>query len=90
MNFYAMFRELAGGKSFDIEINDNATIKELLEAIREQIGEKIYKRIKTLLDDEGINLLILVNGRNIKHLKGIETKIKEKDRVDIFPPAAGG
>ena len=32
----------------------------------------------------------MVNGRNISFLNGLETKIKENDKIAIFPPGAGG
>jgi len=89
VNFYAIFREIAGGKTFELNLS-GTTVRDLIETFREQINERIYDKIKRLLDDNTAGLLILINGRNIAHLEGLETKIKEKDRIDIFPPGAGG
>lgn len=36
------------------------------------------------------NYIVLVNGVNIKLLKGLETEIVGDTTIDIFPPAAGG
>jgi molybdopterin converting factor small subunit len=36
------------------------------------------------------NYIVLVNGINIKLLKGLETEIVGDTTIDIFPPAAGG
>ncbi|MGQ4891434.1 MAG: ubiquitin-like small modifier protein 1 [Candidatus Njordarchaeia archaeon] len=90
VNFYAIFRQMAGGKTFEIEVPNDATIRDLLEAIRNQISEEIYKKILAFMESERIGILILVNGRNIVHLNGLDTEIKEKDKIDIFPPGAGG
>ena len=90
VNFYAVFRGLAGGKSFEIELDNNATVKDLLEAIKEQVNERVYEKIIEVQKSDVPGLIILVNGKNIEHLDGLETKINENDRVDIFPPGAGG
>lgn len=36
------------------------------------------------------NVLILVNGRAIEHLSGLDTPLKGSDEVAIFPKMAGG
>jgi len=51
---------------------------ELLEKLMEN-GKKVHSKIK-----------ILVNGRNIKHLGGLDTEIKDRDLISILPIAGGG
>ena len=34
--------------------------------------------------------IILVNGKNIKFLEGLETTLKDEDEVSIFLPVGGG
>ena len=90
IHFYSIFREMAGGKTFTVEVPDNASVKDLLEAIREQVSEEVYEKIFKFMEGRGAKTLIMVNGRNIKFLEGLDTKISEKDKIDIFPPGAGG
>ena len=90
VNFYAIFRQIAKGKTFALKIQNDATIKDVLEAIRGQVSEEVYNKILTIMNSDTRGLLILVNGRNIIHLNGLNTKINEKDKIDIFPPGAGG
>jgi molybdopterin synthase sulfur carrier subunit len=33
---------------------------------------------------------VFINGRNIIHLDGLETNVKETDQFALFPPVAGG
>ncbi|MDV0443738.1 MoaD family protein [Methanorbis rubei] len=40
--------------------------------------------------DIGLEAIILVNGRNIVHLNGVDTKITDDDTVALFPLVAGG
>ena len=35
-------------------------------------------------------LLIIVNGRNVHHLQGLDTPLAEDDRIAIMPPLLGG
>ncbi|MDH4123796.1 MAG: MoaD/ThiS family protein, partial [Thermoplasmata archaeon] len=36
------------------------------------------------------DVVILVNGQNIAHEKGLDTELDEQDDVAIFPPVSGG
>ncbi|HWQ30252.1 MAG TPA: MoaD/ThiS family protein [Negativicutes bacterium] len=33
---------------------------------------------------------MLVNGRHIEHLQGLDTSLAENDEISIFPKVAGG
>jgi molybdopterin synthase sulfur carrier subunit len=35
-------------------------------------------------------LLIIVNGRNVHHLQGLDTPLADGDRIAIMPPLLGG
>lgn len=92
IKFYAILREMAGKKELDINLDRNsATVREIIEAIKPEIGEKAYdKIIQFWYVEKGPRITILLNGRNIVHLDGLETKVKDGDTLDIFPPAGGG
>ena len=50
-------------------------------------------RVKLLTKDGsrvGEETIILVNGRNICHIGGVTTHLKESDTVSVFPVVAGG
>lgn len=67
------------------------TVKELLHSLSNKYGEKFRNEA---LSPDGNNLgeriIILVNGRHVAHLKGIDTELKENDEVQVFPVVAGG
>jgi len=92
IKFYAILREMAGKKELEIDLDrDNATVREIIDAIKPEIGEKAYdKIIRFWFVEKGPRITILLNGRNIVHLDGLETKVKDGDTLDIFPPAGGG
>ncbi|RPI90462.1 MAG: molybdopterin synthase sulfur carrier subunit [Chloroflexi bacterium] len=66
-----------------------ATAGELLERITEQ-----YPTVKFhLLDSEGKlrkHFNVFVNGTHIRDLNGLDTPIKEEDKVILMASAAGG
>ena len=81
VKFYSNLREKVG-KS--IEINkDELDIKSLIELLG--IKDYIMENNNLL-----IGTIVLVNGKNILHINGLDTIVKNSDNVDFFPPAAGG
>ena len=46
---------------------------------------------KLLKDGELLsNAIVLVNGRNVHHLQGLDTAVKDSDEIALFPPGGGG
>ncbi|AEC52457.1 molybdopterin converting factor related, subunit 1 [Pyrococcus sp. NA2] len=67
--------------------------KRIFEEEAENVGElleKIYAKYPKVREELEGGYLILVNGHNIEHLQGLNTKLKHGDVVSIFPPAGGG
>lgn len=77
---FAILIDLVGKKILEVE--DVKTVEELLDEL-----DSRFPGFKKELED---GYLILVNGKNIEHLQGLETPIEERDTVSIFPPAGGG
>jgi MoaD family protein len=66
------------------------TVKEILGKFLEDYKDKLDGQI---FDELGVFkdwMLILVNGRNINLIDGLETKLDENDVVTIMPPIGGG
>lgn len=66
----------------EIAINkDKATVRDVLNSINE-----LKDTVLPNLD----SFMVLVNGINIRLLKGLDTEVGEGFTIDIFPPAGGG
>lgn len=87
VKFFAFIRDYTGSK--EINIDSCPTLRELLDNLCRKYGKKFSGKIfvgDRLSDD----IIILVNGRHILHLQGLETKLVENDEISIFPKVAGG
>jgi len=88
VSYFGHIREKAGRRSDRQEIEDGHLLGDLLEPLckRRDIHHEVFGESDEVR--ESVN--ILVNGRNIKFLKGLDTPLRNGDRVSIFPPAGGG
>jgi len=79
VRYYASLRQAAGRREDEFEVG---TVKEMLDAVSKAYDGKLdrYLKIST----------VLVNGKNVVHMKGKRTRLKPDDVVSIFPPLGGG
>ncbi|HSW36355.1 MAG TPA: MoaD/ThiS family protein [Candidatus Limnocylindrales bacterium] len=92
---FLFLRKALGFNELEVDLDNNATVLELLRKLREQYGltEELSTASGTLVlfdDDNLIGLMVLVDGRNIKQLDGTATVLHESAVITLFPPAAGG
>jgi molybdopterin synthase sulfur carrier subunit len=88
IRFFATYRDITLTKS--IEVPAPETVRGLLELLCKKNGKTM--REKLFLPDGSLSYdaIILVNGRHITHLDGIDTRLSDADTVSIFPMIAGG
>ncbi len=85
---FAGFRNILG-KEMDIELKEGSRIEDLLGSLctsHEGLRQMLFDDEAGLKEDVNI----LVNGKNIAALKGIETGLADSDEVALFPAAIGG
>lgn len=85
VSVYATLREKLGWKSKEVEVEENTTVRDVLEKLPDLSG-KVFNKSGELVE----GMVVLLNGLNIKGLEGLNTKVKDGDEIDIFPPAGGG
>lgn len=77
-------------KTRELTVNCNGSILDMIKNASKILGpefvEDIYNKKRGKLRDD---MIIMVNGRNIKDLEGKVT-LKDNDVIAIFPPLAGG
>ena len=77
------------GKRHVLELEEDATIGNLSNFMANNAGLKRRGYLGNFKVTGG-DLAVLVNGKSIQLLKGIETKLSDGDEVVYLPPAAGG
>jgi len=85
ITIYAGLRIKLGWKEKKVTIPDHCTSIECLLDHLPNVKKELLAYM-----DKGYTPIILVNGRNVFLGKGLREKIHEGDRIDIFPPSAGG
>lgn len=88
LRFFATFREAAGDKTVAYEVDDDATVGDVLRSLEAEY-EEFSDRL--LVDGElAPQISVLKNGREVLHMDGVETSLDDGDQLSIFPPVAGG
>lgn len=83
----AKIRAIVGTKELTAE---GETVEDILNFLIQKYGKELANEI---LDKNGKikdYYRIVVNGRNIKLLNDLKTKLKDNDLIAIMPPIAGG
>ena len=74
-----------------VELEDNASVCDLLSLLAEKYGEPFKKAV---YEPKGLDLkpyhILSVNGLLLNQLNGIETKLKDGDHVILMPVVSGG
>lgn len=77
-------------KTRELSVDCDGTILNLIENASKILGQEfiddVYDKKNGKLRDD---MIIMINGRNVKDLEG-ELEIKDGDVLAIFPPIAGG
>jgi MoaD family protein len=86
---YATLRDLVNAKAIELDVRETTSVRRLLK----QAGE-LYPGLSAKLwneqDELSRSIQVLVNGRAIAYLEGLQTQVRPEDRVDLFPPVGGG
>ena len=84
--FIQEFYKVMGAFQVDMELEDGSTIRDLIE----KLDSQVYRGFKDLiLEGEELRhpVEIAVNGRRIDFLEGLDTRLRDGDRV-LFSPRA--
>lgn len=85
-----VFRGLSGES--EVTLNPKqATVRSAIETLADLLPQRAGALlIDRYLNDPRPNALILLNGKEISVLKGLETTVKNGDELAIIPVAHGG
>ena len=89
VKFFAQLRDLTVKKTkMQFDLDEGATISHLLEEL--YLDSKIKKHMLDENHQINSDITILLNGREIKFLEGMDTILNSGDEISIFPLVVGG
>lgn len=88
VEFFNTLRAALGGVKA-VEVEGVQTLRDVMQKLEEMFPGKILGEV---WDGEKLNedYLIMINGRNVVFMGGIDAPVKDGDEISLFPPAAGG
>jgi molybdopterin synthase sulfur carrier subunit len=89
VRLYATLRQIVGTKIVEVPVQTEKTIGDLLRALVQQypkLDESIWYSDGSLAE----HVAVILNGRDIRHLEGVDTPLTDDDILDVFPPVGGG
>jgi molybdopterin synthase sulfur carrier subunit len=90
IKFIGSLRHVSGTGELALSCKSYIAIRELMNEIIKELPELKRSLIDQQFGDPRPNALVLVNGREISVLDGLETKLKDGDEVVLIPFVHGG
>jgi molybdopterin converting factor small subunit len=85
VKFVGVFRSLSCKNKLDLKLTKNTILKDVIKKIVEESPQ-----LAQALTNPKPNMLILVNGKEISVLNGLETVVKAGDELVFVPVMHGG
>jgi molybdopterin synthase sulfur carrier subunit len=86
---YATLRLKIGRAAIEVEAGPGNTVRDVIREVLEQypaLGPDLMSGEGELAE----HVHVFLDGRNVRLLEGLDTVIQEGQKLDIFPPVAGG
>jgi MoaD family protein len=91
VKFLGVFRQFSGRNKVLMKLEKPATVGKAIENLAEAFSSE-FKRtlVDPELEDPRPNALILINGKEISVLQGLETEVEDDDEIVLVPVSHGG
>jgi len=91
VRFLGTFQRLSGKKRFQLKLEEPVTVRKVVTKLTETFSSEFKQvLVDSQLDDPRPNALILVNGKEISALQGLETEVKDAEEIVLVPMVHGG
>ena len=91
VKFLGIFRQVSGRNQVLVELEKPLTVGKTIEKIMEVFPSEFKRTLVDLeIEDPRPNALILVNGKEISVLQGLETEVEDGDEIVLVPVSHGG
>jgi sulfur-carrier protein len=90
IKFIGALRHISGKTQLTINYQEGISLKDLLSKLSQELPELKKTFSDQQLNDSRSNSLILVNGREISVLNGLDTELIDGDEIVFVPVVHGG
>jgi molybdopterin synthase sulfur carrier subunit len=90
IKFIGALRRISDKTQLTINYEEGMSLKQLMAKILQEVPPLERTLSIQQLDDSRFNALILVNGREISVLNGLETELNDGDEIVFVPVVHGG
>lgn len=90
VSYFSNVRALTGEYGSTLQLPDGSRVRDLLVAVGARYGEELWGYLFT--DDNILqgHVAVILNGRGVGVLDGLDTALGDGDRVAILPSIGGG
>jgi len=88
IQYFAYLRNITGCKQEPWPVEPD--VRTLLRSLCDKHGDALRKKIYDLGSENLGDVIIMINGRHIFHIGGLDAALRDEDTVQIFPVVAGG
>ena len=89
IRLHATLRDVVKARSVVIESQRDQSVGDVLRALTGEypaLAPSIWHADGTLAG----HVAVILDGRDIRHLNGVDTPLGEAEKIDVFPPVGGG
>lgn len=90
LKFVGALRHASGAETLALNCKKGVSLMDLVNELSKEVPALRRSLLDEQLEQPKPNALILVNGREISVLNGLETKVKDGDEVVFIPVVHGG
>ncbi|MHA1191850.1 MAG: MoaD/ThiS family protein [Promethearchaeota archaeon] len=90
INFLSLLADITKIKELNITVQDNSTIKEILEILVSKFGKEFERKILDSPDSLSKYIILGLNGKDIRTLENLNTIVNHHDEILLLPAIAGG
>lgn len=90
VKFVGVFRSISGKDELNMQFRKRVSMKEAMSEIVEKLPKLGRVLVNSELETATAHMLVLVNGKEISVLDGLDTRLKDGDEVVFVPVIHGG
>lgn len=88
--FLSVLVDITQIEELTLPIDDGSNIKNILEQLSSKFGKKFEDLIFKASENLSKYVIVTINGKDIRTLDGLNTKIQLDDEISFIPAIAGG